>query len=208
MTYYYLDESGEMGFDFSKKGTSNHLLITFLILKEPRQVISLVKKVFTSLLVTTKRKNNDMLHAYYEKPSTIKRMLNGLASKDVKIATMRLDKRKVLITNTPHELYTSMVVALFNRLYTDGIVNNTDDVLFIASRKNTSRKLNDDFKNNVINRTSKIKIDIEIEKPSNDKCLQAVDFVSWALWQKYEMDDETYSNIIASKIIKEYEMYK
>ena len=139
MRYIYLDESGDMGFDFSKSGTSKHLLITFLILNESRPVVSLVKKVFTSLLVTTKRKNNDMLHAYYEKDITVKRMLNGLASKDVKIATMRLDKRKVLFTGNTHELYSSMVVALINRLYSDGIIDNTNDIMFIASRKNTSK---------------------------------------------------------------------
>jgi len=37
--------------------------------------------------------------------------------------------------------------------------------------------------------------------------LQAVDFVSWAMWQKYEKGDETYSKIIADKTIKEYVMY-
>ena len=44
--------------------------------------------------------------------------------------------------------------------------------------------------------------------PSDDKCLQAVDFVSWALWQKYEKGDETYSDIISGKIVKEYVMYQ
>ena len=44
--------------------------------------------------------------------------------------------------------------------------------------------------------------------PSDDKCLQAVDFISWALWKKYENDDESYSDIIADKIIKEYVMYE
>jgi hypothetical protein len=30
----------------------------------------------------------------------------------------------------------------------------------------------------------------------------------WALWQKYENGDETYSDIIAGKIVKEYVMYQ
>jgi len=208
MKYIYLDESGDMGFDFSKSGTSNHLLITFLMLSEYRPIISLVKKVFTSLLTTTKRKNNDMLHAYYEKEITVKRMLSGLASKDIMIASLRLDKRKVLLTSNTHELYTSMVVALINRLYADGIIGNADDIKLIASRKNTSKKLNDDFSESVVNRTKKINIEIDILKPSDDKCLQAVDFVSWAFWQKYENSDKSYSDIISDKIIKEYVMHE
>ena len=208
MRSIYLDESGDMGFDFTKGGTSKHLLITFLMLNECRPVISLVKKVFTSLLKTRKRKNNDMLHAYYEKDITVKRMLNGLALLDVKIATIRLDKRNVLLTANVHELYTGMVVSLVNRLYADGIIDNTGDIMFIASRKNTSNKLNEDFSESVVNRTSNINLSIDIVKPSDDKCLQAVDFISWAMWQKYEKDDESYSEIIASKIVKEYVMYK
>jgi len=208
MRSIYLDESGDMGFDFTKGGTSNHLLITFLILNECRPVNFLVKKVFKSLLKTTKRKNNDMLHAYYEKNITVKRMLSGLTLLDVQIATIRLDKRKVLLTANVHELYTGMVVSLVNRLYTEGIIDNSSDIMFIASRKNTSRKLNEDFSESVVNRTSNINLSIDIVKPSDDKCLQAVDFISWALWQKYEKNDETYSEIIANKIVKEYVMYE
>ena len=33
MTYIYFDESGDLGFDFSKSGTSNWFLIAFLITK-------------------------------------------------------------------------------------------------------------------------------------------------------------------------------
>ena len=208
MRYIYLDESGDMGFDFSKSGTSKHLLITFLMLNEPRPIVSLVKKVFTSLLTTTKRKNNDMLHAYYEKDVTVKRLLNGLASKDVKIATMRLDKRKVLFIGNTHELYSSMVVALINRLYSDGFIDSNKDIKFIASRKNTSKKLNNDFSESVVNHAGNVKFDIEIVKSSDDKCLQAVDFVSWAYWQKYEKKNDSFATLIKEKTVREYVMYE
>jgi len=135
-------------------------------------------------------------------------MLKGLATKDVQIATIRLDKRKVLVSGKPNLLYSTMVVSLINRLYTEGIISKSDAVKFIASRRNTSQKLNEEFSESIEQCTPDFNFDHKIMAPSDDKCLQAVDFVSWALWQKYENNDESYSEIIADKIIKEYVMYE
>jgi len=208
MVHIYFDESGCLGFDFSKSGTKRFLLITFLIMKERRPIISLVKRVHLTLPKKQKRSQGSYLHANYEKPITIKRLLTGLAAKDIEIATMRLDKRKVFLSGNPNELYSSMVVALINRLYSDGIINSSDSIEFIASRRNTSKKLNDDFSECIVNFTQNVSFVSKIMAPSDDKCLQAVDFVSWALWQKYENGDESYSDIISSKIVKEYVMYR
>ena len=208
MIYIHADESGCLGFDFSKQGTKNHLLITFLISEESRPIISLVKKVVNTLPKKQLRKNNSYLHANYEKPATRKRLLRGLAETDVKIVTMRLDKRKIVLIGNPNELYSSMFVALINRLYADGILKKSDSIEFVASRRNTSKKLNEDFSASIEYGTKDIDFNHNIAAPSDDKCLQAVDFVSWALWQKYEIGDKTYSDIITDKIIKEYVMYE
>jgi hypothetical protein len=207
MIHIYFDESGCLGFDFTKSGTGKHILITFLILKECRPIISLVKKVILTLPKLRKKKGA-YLHSHYEKPITRKRLLEGLATKDVKIATMRLDKRKVLFPGKPNELYSTMVVSLINRLYADGIINKSNDISFVASRRNTSKKLNDDFSESIEHCTPDFTFNHKIMAPSDDKCLQAVDFASWALWQKYENRDESYSDIIADKIVKEYVMYE
>jgi len=208
MTHIYFDESGCLGVDFTKSGTKNHLLITFLILNECRPIISLVKKVSLTLPKTIRKRRGSELHAHHEKPITKKRLFNGLAKKDVRIATMRLDKRKIVLIGNSNDLYTNMVVALINRMYADGIIQDNDDIKFIASRRNTSKTLDDEFSESIANHTQNVNFEAEIVKACDDKCLQAVDFVSWALWQKYEIGDETYSDIIADRIVKEYIMYE
>ena len=208
MTYIYFDESGCLGVDFSKPGTKKHLLITFLILNECRPIISLVKKVSLTLPETIRKRRGSELHAHHEKHITKKRFLSGLAKKDVRIATMRLDKRKIVLIGNANDLYTNMVVSLINRLYADGVIKDNDDIKFVASRRNTSKKLDDEFSESIANHTNNVNFETDIVKACDDKCLQAVDFVSWALWQKYEMSDETYSDIVADKIVKEYVMYE
>jgi len=205
MIHIYADESGCLGFDFTKSGTKKHMLITFLILRECRPIISLVKKVTLSL-PKLRMKKGAYLHAHYEKPITIKRLLKGLATKDVTIATIRFDKQKVLMPSNPNVLYSNMVVTLLNSLYAEGIIKESDEINFISSRRNTSKKLNDDFTKSIERFRNNDCFHSYILPARDDKCLQAVDFVSWAMWQKYENKDETYSEIITDKIVKEYVM--
>jgi len=206
MSSIVMDESGCLGFDLSKISTTKYILITFLIFKEARPINSLVKNTIATLPKIRKKKGA-YLHAHYEKPITVKRFLSRLAQKDIKIATIRLDKSTSKQKDNPNDLYTNMVVALINRLCDDALINESKQIKFTASRRNTKKKLNDEFCESVKNNSKHLYIDVLTVKPSDDKCLQAVDFVSWAMWQKYEKGDETYSKIIADKIIKEYIMY-
>ena len=179
-----------------------------MISDDKRPVSALVKKVFKTLPPARKHKSGGALHARYEKTITVKRLLNALTTKDIRIATMRLDNRKILISSNPNELYTSVVITLINRLYSDGHISDNDIISLIASRRNTSKYLNERFSESIVKRaTGKFNFEVSIVKPCDDKCLQAVDFISWAFWQKYEKEDYTYYDIISDKIICEYEMY-
>ncbi|MDR2599579.1 MAG: DUF3800 domain-containing protein [Oscillospiraceae bacterium] len=207
MTTLHLDESGNMGFDFNKKGTSRYFSINLLILNECRPVISLVKRVYLTLPRANKRKSSGVLHAYHEKPSTRTKLLKGLSQKNIKIASIHLDKQNVLVTSKPHDIYTSMVVTLLNRLYTDGVISGLSDIRLIASKRNTSKYLNDDFLENVITHTKSLKFSAVLETPSNNKCLQSVDFISWSMYQKLEKNDFSYYELFADKVVHEYLMY-
>ncbi|MDR2590659.1 MAG: DUF3800 domain-containing protein [Oscillospiraceae bacterium] len=207
MTTLHLDESGNMSFDFSKEGTSRFFSISLLILNECRPVISLVKRIYLTLPRASKRKSSGVLHAYHEKPVTRIRLLKGLAQKDIRIASIHLDKQKVLVTSKPHDIYTGMVVTLLNRLYADGVISGVNDIKLIASKRNTSKCLNNDFLENVISRTQSVNFSAVLETPSNDKCLQAVDFISWSMYQKLEKNNFSFYKLFADKVVREYLMY-
>ena len=207
MVYIYFDESGDLGFNFLKNGTSKLFSIAFLIVNDRQPISKLVKKTFKSLPTAATYKNNGILHARYEKANTVKKLLTGLSSKGIKIATMRLDKRKILFTINPNELYASLVITLINRLFADGELKNDEQINLIASQRNTSNSLNSSFSESVASSSHSTSITVNITKPSDDKCLQAVDFVSWAFWQKYTREDNTYVELIANSVTHEYEMY-
>ncbi|MCP4482785.1 MAG: DUF3800 domain-containing protein [bacterium] len=44
--YIYLDESGDLGFDFSKEKTSKYFIITLLCVASKRSLDKIVKNIF------------------------------------------------------------------------------------------------------------------------------------------------------------------
>ncbi len=58
-----------------------------------------------------------------------------------------------------------------------------------SSRKETNKFLNQNFKNYLHSQIAKnhnLKVTVSIKTPAEQKALQAVDFISWAIFRKYE----------------------
>lgn len=206
MKYIYFDESGDLGFDFAKRGVSKYFSMAFIILENPRPITTLARKVSANLPPRKRKTTNGVLHAYFESNATRCKLLSGLATKQVKIATIRIFKQKNHVRSTPHNIYSRMVAGAINCLVSNEVLKNDEDVRIIASRRNTSKVLNRSFKESITRGINIDNLQIDITKPFDDKCLQVADFVSWAFWQKYEKGDATYSDLLAKKIIGEYEM--
>jgi hypothetical protein len=52
-----------------------------------------------------------------------------------------------------------------------------------------------------------VRINIAIKTSFEEKTLQAVDFASWAIFRKYEKNDDSYYKIIKGKIIEENPLF-
>ncbi len=204
-----MDESGDLGFDFKKKGTSSYFLITFLFSRNKRELEKCVKKVRGTL---KKRYKVGVLHAYKDEPTTKKRLLSLIAKKDCAIMTILLNKRKVYtkLQNEKPVLYNYVTNILLDRIFTKKLVSGDEPIEIIASRKETSRFLNLNFKNYLRSQVAgnhDTSVTVSIRTPAEEKALQAVDFVSWAIFRKYELRDETYYNIIRDRIVEENPLF-
>jgi hypothetical protein len=144
------DESGNMGFDFTKPGTSAHFMITLLI-------------------------------------------------------TEARGKRDIHIAPDTHILYASMVNMLLNRLFIEGILNPDEALELIPSKMETSRNQNEQFASFVMTGTKTDNLTVNPTKSSDDKGLQAVDFISWALYRKYEYGNSDCAEILGDRVIREYD---
>ena len=202
-----MDESGDLGFDFSKKKTSKHFVITCLFSTSKRPIEKIVRNVHAGLTKSIKRKVG-VLHCHNEKPVTRKRMLRLLNSKECRIMTIYLNKKKVYtrLQDEKHVLYNYVTNILLDRIFSKRFFPDGQNVILIASKRETNKFLNDNFSdylNKQVKDAHGVKLTIKIKTPSEEKGLQAVDFISWAIFRKYEYKDAGYYNLIKNKIIEE-----
>lgn len=211
MAYIFLDESGDLGFDFNKKKTSKIFVITCLFTNNKRPIEKIVRKTHLGLKKKYKRKFG-ILHAIKEKPLTRQRLLKRLNEKDCVIMTIYLNKKRVY-TKLQEEkavLYNYVANILLDRIYTRKIIPIEKTIELIASKRETNKFLNENFKNYLnaqIKNKHKVSVNIRIKFPSEEKALQAVDFASWAIFRKYEYGDDSYYNLIKNKIVEENPLF-
>lgn len=212
MAYIFLDESGDLGFNFNKKGTTNFFIVTFLFIDGSKSSVEkIVKKTHAELSKNIKRRVG-ILHAVNEKPITRQRLLRRLSGKNCTAMAIYLNKRKVFtkLQDEKQVLYNYVTNILLDRIYTRRVINTDKDIELIASRRETNKFLNENFKDYLHNKVrykhGKV-IRVGIKTPSEEKSLQAVDFVSWAIFRKYEKRDDSYYNIIKDKIIEESPLF-
>lgn len=211
MAYILLDESGDLGFDFSKKRPSRFFVITFLFVKEKRPIEKIVRKTHSELRKKYKRKGG-ILHAVKEGPVTRLRLLKRLCEKECAVMTIYLDKTRVY-TKLQEEkavLYNYVTNILLDRIFSKKLVPTGGPIELIASKRETNKFLNKNFRsylNEQIQNNHKAEIKVLIKTPAEEKALQAVDFISWAVFRKYESGDESYYNIIKPKIVEENPLF-
>ncbi|MCK5061992.1 DUF3800 domain-containing protein [Candidatus Parcubacteria bacterium] len=211
MAYIFLDESGDLGFDFSKKRTSKIFIITCLFAPKKRKIEKIVSKTHAELKKKYKKRGG-VLHAYHEKPITRQRLLKRLNDSDCSIMTIYLNKERVYtkLQNEKEVLYNYVTNILLDRICTKKLIDINKPISLIASRKETNKFLNLNFKNYLKNsaiNNHKLKLSIEIRTPFEERSLQAVDFVSWSIFRKWQYGDDSYYNIIKQKIAEENPLF-
>lgn len=215
MAYIFLDESGNLGFDFTKKKTSKYFVITFLFIKneeDKKSTGKIVKKIFKSFTKKEIKYHYGILHAYKEKPQTRINLLKRLNLQDVSVIAIYLNKSKVYtkLQDEKQVLYNYVANILLDRVFTKKLIPLKDKISLIASRRETNKFLNANFCNylqNKVKNKHKLDIKIQIKTPFEEKCLQVVDCACWSIFKKYEFGDESYYNIFKDRIVQENPLF-
>ncbi|PIP27820.1 MAG: hypothetical protein COX29_04415 [Candidatus Moranbacteria bacterium CG23_combo_of_CG06-09_8_20_14_all_35_22] len=211
MAYIFLDESGDLGFTFGKK-SSKYFVITFMFVENKGPIEKVIKKVARNLSKKELKRYVGVLHACKEKPKTRIKILSNLNSKDIAVISIYLNKRKVYtkLQDEKHVLYNYVTNILLDRLFTKKLISINSPIFMIASRRETNKFLNKNFKDYLktqVKNNHKLDIHIEIKPPSSEKCLQAVDFICWAIYQKRENNDKKYFDLIKQKVVEESPLF-
>lgn len=202
--YIFLDESGDLGFG---KHSSKWFLFTVALVSDARGLERVIKKVWRTL--KKKHKRLGELHASHEKDITRTRVLKGLATiSDLKVMTVILNKHKVYVDlqNQKNYLYNYTANILLDRFHAGGIVTPDEPIHLYADRKDTKKSLRENFVSYLTDSMKKKRggtFKVELHASYDNKSLQAVDFISWAIFRKYEHGDFAFYEIIKNKIVDE-----
>lgn len=204
MSYIFLDESGDLGFS---ERSSRWFILTIVFTNNHRKIEKCVKKVHRGLRKKYKRVSE--LHAYHADSVTRKRILKLLSeTEDLKILCIILNKKKVYtdLQNQKSYLYNYTANVLLDRLHNKKILKSRDKILIYIDQRETNKFLKKNFEDylgsNLIKKGNN-HFEIKIRPSHTEKCLQAVDFISWSIFRKYEKNDYEYYEIIKNKVIGE-----
>jgi hypothetical protein len=202
MTHIYLDESGDLSFNFTKERASKYFIITILISENKIVLDRLIKKINLEVVRMSKTKSApNMLHASKQSDKIRRKLLNELTLKDIQIDYICIDKTKSLkySTEDTHKLYLDFSISLIESVLNKSIFDS--GIYLTASKRETNKDLNQKFINGIEVYFDK-KVTIELKTPQNEKGLQVVDFCSWGIFRKYEYGDDSFYEIIKEKLIK------
>lgn len=211
MAYIFLDESGDLGFNFEKTGTSKVFIIACLFTANKRSIEKLVRAVHRGLRKKYRRVSSE-LHAYKEEPITRQRLLAGLATRDCEVMVIYLNKTRVYtrLQDEKAVLYNYVANILLDRIIRRGLVQKNEQIHLIASRRETNKFLNQNFQaylHRQVTANHELDIVVEIKTPAEERVLQAVDFVSWSVFRKYQSNDDSYYNLVRNKIVEERPLF-
>lgn len=204
MAYLFIDESGDLGFG---KRSSRWFVFTIILVSNKRPLEKVIKKARNSLIKN--HKNTTELHAYHADDVTRRRVLKNLADlPELQVFSIILNKQKVYVDlqNQKNYLYNYVANILLDRLHNSDVLSDDEHLDICFDRKDTKKNLRSNFMQYLQgNLTSKRNgnVSIILSASHQEKALQAVDFVSWAIFRKYEQGDYEYYEIIKSKVIEE-----
>lgn len=204
MLYLYIDESGDLGFDFINHNPSKFFTIAILAVKRENH------KILTKAIeITKRRKFNIKKHKIEELkgskcPLEIKKYFyNRVKDIDFKLYAITLNKIRVYekLRKDKEKVYN-----FITRLVLDKIPFNTANsrIEIIIDRSKTKKNIfefNQYILQQIKNKfAAKIPFNIYHHNSKQSLGLQTIDLFCWGIFKKYEAKDLEWYNIFKEKI--------
>lgn len=205
MWYLYLDESGDLGFDFVNKKPSKFFTVTILAVRGENN-----KKLSKAVKITLRRKFNTKKQIikelkgskcplrikkyFYSQISNIKFALYAITLNKIRVyERLRKDKERV---------YNYMARLVLDRIP----FNNADLRVEIIIDKSKTKKNIFEFNQYILKQIKskfdpKIPLDVYHYDSKQNLGLQAVDIFCWGIFRKYEVNDYGWYDIFKDKIV-------
>lgn len=196
----YLDESGDLGFS---KGSSKFFVVTLLFTRDSRPLGRCLKKARHKKLKKSLRERPE-IKAYESTNRIRKQVLTCLATKDIEIHSVVLNKKNVYprLRKVKNKLYNYVTGLLI-----EDCAQLSEPTLTLVVDKRATGRIIEEFDNYI-----RFKVDSKLSqkpptlfriyhKPSeSDPGIQAVDFISYAVFRELEYSERELYSLIDSKV--------
>jgi len=213
--FIYLDESGDLGFDLSKRKTSREFVITILVCNSDAARKEFGKAIRRTLKSKLNRSKNKSRHVSELKGTNttlkIKQyFLRNVKSEDWAIYALALNKSRVgphLRTKTgKKKLYNFLSRFLLEKLPLSDAESNVEMVVDRSKNKEETK----DFNQYLFNQVQALlplntAFDVSHLSSQESAQLQAADLFCWGIFRKYERDDRAWYDMFSDKIRYETE---
>lgn len=207
MLYLFLDESGDLGFDFINKKPSNFFTITILVINsysDNRALINAVKKTLKRKL---NLKNKNKIHELKGSSTNfeIKNYFYAQAKNaNFSLYSISLDKKKIFgeLIKNKNRIYSFIARNIVDKIMSD--FDNFVSVEFIVDRSMGKPEI-EDFNKNIKNQLEaridpKIRINIRHRLSHEDFNLQACDVFSHGIFTSHERGKGEWRKVFEEKI--------
>ncbi|MFA7689557.1 MAG: DUF3800 domain-containing protein [Methanofastidiosum sp.] len=194
----YLDESGELGFS---DRSSKYFVIVLVVCDDEKSLKRLIKKIRGKKLKKT-IKNLPEIKANNSTNEIRNAVLKDISKINLSIYSHIQNKSNIVEGSMDtKEFYNNVALKVISRI---AIKNKIFEIIVDKSKSKKERAV---FNSMVTDEINKVKSFIEIKithlDSKNSPALQAVDFISWAIFRKYEKKDTTFYDIIKGRIVSE-----
>jgi len=200
----YLDESGDLGFDFVNKKPSKFFTITVLAVRDENH-----KKLAKAVRITLRRKFKarqkvDELKGAKASLTVKKYFYNQV--KDVKFAVYAITLNKIRVfdrlAKDKERVYNYITKLVLEQIP----FHNADTQVEIVIDRSKTKKNIAEFNQYIIRQIKskfdpKVPLNIHHFNSKEDFCLQAVDLFCWGIFRKYENKDCEWLDVYKEKVI-------
>ncbi len=195
MLYLYLDESGDLGFDFANKNPSRFFTITILAVqgqKDNQTIIGAVKKTLKRKLNPKNKRNRNIqeLKATNTTLNIKKYFLDQIKDINFSLYSMSLNKKEIPINlpNNKSRLYNFIAHQVLKQIPLEKY--NKKGIYFILDRSKNKKEIIefDQYIKHQFKGKIKLKTPLDIIHGESHKFpgIQTVDMFSYGFFHKYE----------------------
>lgn len=206
MMFLYLDESGDLGFDFFNKRPSRFFTVTVLAVQgimQQKAIASAIRKTLKRKLRAQKRQE---LKGSKDSLSVKIYFFNQIIDTDFRLFSLTLNKQRVYenLALKKERVYNFIAQQVLKRVPLQEANMRISLTLDRSKNKKEIKEFNRYLLGQLSGRIDpRIPLDINHLSSVENPMLQAVDLFTWGIYRKYEKKDLRWYNIFRDKIIYE-----